>query len=306
VTNKRVYTLDDVTERAFVSGFGKSEGEYDLLPELNGKLLVIKDFSPLLQTSTQKEKDRVFSILRSAYDGYYESRTGTMKKKRSYHSTFGLLAGVTQVIDYYSKVHALLGERFIKLRTRYNRRKAMQAAFKHSGKESQMRQEIADAVNIALDWHSQLSEAATLSPGTAEKIECLGDCTAILRSPIPRDYKREVSYLLDAEVATRLGKQLFRLAQCLARIKRWNYTYLVRIAEDSIFPERLKVVRYLKRVDEATLTEISQASRLPRHLVKIVAEDLWLLEVCERELNSDTYYYRLKPEFAEAMKIAKL
>jgi hypothetical protein len=303
----RIYTLDDVTEKAFISGFGKNEGQYDLLPQLDGKLLVIKDFSPLLQTSTQKEKDRVFSILRSAYDGYYESRTGTMKKKRSYQARFGLLAGVTQVIDYYSKVHALLGERFIKLRTRYDRHDAVKAAFQHSGREARMREEISEVVRIALDYYSSLIvHKPALSSATAHKIEYLADCLAVLRSPIPRDYRREVSYLLDAEVATRVGKQLLRLAECLSRMKSWDYKHLVRVAEDSIFPERLKLMRYLLKVDEATLTEISQEIKLPRHLVRITAEDLWLLDTCERRVENDTYYYKIKDDFAQAMEIAEL
>lgn len=306
-TSDMIYTLDSVTGKSFISGFySKDSKSHDLLPRLNGKLLVIKDFSILLETGTQKEKDKIFSVLRNAYDGYYEAEFGSPAGRKSYHATFGILAGVTEVIDYYSKVHALLGERFIKLRTRYDRHKAIQAAFKHSGNEKQMREEISEVVRMTMDFYSTLSIKPRLLPETARKIEYLSDCTAILRSPIPRDYKREVSYLLRSEVATRLGKQLLRLAECLFRMDCWNYSHLLRVAEDCIAPERMQVAKYLKVMRESTLTTIAQGVKQPRHLVKVVAEDLWLLGVCERRLENDTYYYKLTDEFKLSMEEAKL
>lgn len=305
-TSERIYTVDTVTPRSFISGFaGKASGTVDLLPKLDGKLLVIKDFSQLLETGTQKQKETVFSVLRSAYDGYYEAVYGSGVGKKSYYSTFGIIAGVTEVIDYFSKVHAMLGERFIKVRTRYDRLKSLRAAFKHSGREKQMREEIANVVRISLDFYSNLSAEPRLTDATANKLLYLADCVSILRTPVPRDYKHEVSYLLSSEVATRLGKQFLRLAQCLHRMGCWNYNHLVRVAQDSVFPERLKIVQFLKG-GEATLSEIAQGTRLPRHLVKISAEDLYLLKACDRRLNNDTYYYSLDSSFYDSMSEAKL
>lgn len=307
-TSDKIYTLDSITDKSFISGFhSKEKGDCDLLPHLDGKLLVVKDFSILLETGSQKEKDKIFSVLRHCYDGYYEAITGTMTEKKSYYATFGILAGVTEVIDYYSKVHALLGERFIKLRTRYDRHASIQAAFRHSGNEKQMRSEISEVVRMTIDWYSRFAEKPTLTEETAQKIEYLADCTAILRSPIPRDYRREVSYLLSPEVATRLGKQFLRLAESLFMLKSWNYKYLIRVARDSVPPERMKTVEYLKAFEgEETLTIIAQKTKQPRHLIKVVAEDLWLLNALERRLENDTYLYKLTNEFKYSMERAGL
>jgi len=306
-TSSRIYSIDSVTARSFISGFGSaSSGEFDLLPELNGKLFVIKDFSILLETGTQKDRDSVFTILRQVYDGYYEVKFGSLKGKKSYTSRFGILTGVTDVIDYYSKVHSMLGERFIKLRVKYNRREFVRSAFRHSGNEDKMREEIAEAVRIALDWYSTLAPVPVLKPETEEKILNLSECVAILRSPVPRDYKHEVSYLLSPEIATRLGKQFLRLAQALFRIDSWNYNYLLRVARDSVFPERLRIVDYLRNHSKDSITNIADFTKQPRNVIKYGCEDLWFLGVCDRRLDSSSYFYSLKSDFISSLESAGL
>ena len=306
-TSDRIYTLDTFTDKSFISGFSsKQSGAYDLLPQLNGKLLVVKDFTNFLEAGSQREKDATFGILRQAYDGYYESKFGSLKGKKSYDSTFGIIGGVTGVIDHYSKIHSLLGERFVKLRVNYNRHQAVKSAFQQSGQEQKMRTEIAEAVRVSVDWYSTQTNVPPLSTPTSLKIQQLAESLAILRSPVPRDWKHDVDYLLDPEVATRVGKQLVKIAKSLFQMNCYDYRLLLRVARDSVFPERLQIVDYLKKHDEATITEISEATKYPRNPIKYGCEDLFYLAACERRLSSDTYYYKLRDEFHQSLIEAKL
>lgn len=303
-----IYTLDNLTAKSLVTGFrgtGKDRSQdYDLLPKLDGKLLIIKDLSPLLEQGSQKDKESVFTILRSVYDGYYEAYFGSgFKEKKSYKATFGFISGVTEVIDYYTKIHSLLGERFLKVRTCYDRKAAMKAAFNNSGREVEMRKEISDVMRITLDFYRSLGASKPrLSDVTGNRINSLADCVAILRSPVPRDYKHEVSYLLRAEVATRLGKQLLRLAESLFRIGCWDYNYLLRVARDTVIPERLKVVNCLREGNKKSITDISSETEQPRNIVKYACEDLWIMKVLERSLNADTFSYKLRDDFAQSLE----
>ena len=306
-TSPRIYTLDTFTDKSFISGFSsKKSGEYDLLPQLNGKLLVVKDFTNFLETGSRREKDATFGVLRQAYDGFYESKFGSLKGKKSYDSTFGIIGGVTGAIDHYSKIHSLLGERFLKLRVNYNRKESIKAAFQHSGDETNMRTQIAEAVRICLDWYSTQTSVPLLSTPTSLKLQQLADILAILRSPVPRDWKHDVDYVLDAEVGTRLGKQLVRLAKSLFQMKTYDYSLILRVARDSVFPERLRIVEYLKKHSEATITGMSDTLKYPRNAIKYGCEDLFYLGACDRRVNSNTYYYKLKDDFHQSLLEAKL
>ena len=64
-----------------------------ILQDLDGKTVIIKDFTTILNSS-EETKTEIYGQLRSIYDGFYEKAFGTMRKKVSIKAVIGLLVGV--------------------------------------------------------------------------------------------------------------------------------------------------------------------------------------------------------------------
>ena len=88
-----------------------------VMEEMCNCTVVVKDMTQIL-TSNKDERNAVFGVLRNAYDGYLEKGFGTKKGKISLDSKFGLLIGITPIIDAYWSLLSQFGERFLKVRFR--------------------------------------------------------------------------------------------------------------------------------------------------------------------------------------------
>jgi hypothetical protein len=89
--SQRVHALTALTPHTLISGAqygGGSKGDPSLLPQLNNKIVIIKDFTTLL-TMHYTQRDEIFGTLRDAYDGSTEKVFGN-GVKRSYIVRFGL------------------------------------------------------------------------------------------------------------------------------------------------------------------------------------------------------------------------
>ncbi|MFA5895205.1 MAG: bifunctional DNA primase/polymerase [Candidatus Shapirobacteria bacterium] len=104
-----VYFLDALTENAFVSGMKGSE---DLLPLLNSKCLVVKDFTTTLSQKEEMVK-KVLGDLTSIYDDSF-AKHSPMRGTIEYHSFFSLLGCVTpQALNRHQRYMNQIGPRFI-------------------------------------------------------------------------------------------------------------------------------------------------------------------------------------------------
>src|SRR5262249_23758004 len=84
--------VSNLTPAALISGFGdptKDRTGQSLLPQLDGKTLIVKDFTTILSMNPTA-RDEIFGILRDAYDGHASKNFGT--GRREYDSRFNLLA----------------------------------------------------------------------------------------------------------------------------------------------------------------------------------------------------------------------
>jgi len=300
----RIYSVDSLTPESLISGL-KSGKNIDILPDLDGKLLVIKDFTTILN-KPERTRDELFGRLRAAYDGYLEQAYGSGVKRKAFRARFGILAAVTPAIDSYVTVHALLGERFIRVKTRYDREKAVELALDHTGKEEQMRAEIRRAAVTLLTQCEQLASQTVSDPPDKQKIGVLGDVVAVLRTPVARDYRHEVVAMPEAEVGTRLGKQLFRLGQALNVFGRYDYQTLVRCGRDCITPARLAILNFLGDSERKT-TDIETIG-FTRHIIRNELQNLHLLGVLNyrEDPASHSYYYKIEPKFLAKLKEAEI
>jgi len=126
--------ISRLSKNSLISGYREANNkEYDpsFLNLLNNKLLIIKDFTCILQ-SPKEDRDCIIGQLRDIYDGKAARVFGNIGL-REYKSRFNLLLAVTHIIDGFHTINVQLGERFISRREVIkNRNQIIQTAFKNT------------------------------------------------------------------------------------------------------------------------------------------------------------------------------
>ena len=289
IQGDRVVTISTLTPNTLISGL-KGDGEkIDLLPRLDGKLLIIKDFTSILSKKTD-DATAIFADLRECYDGYLEKSFGSGVGIKSYHATFGLIAGVTPAIDMYRNVHALLGERFLRINLRGDGRSAIRRAVETEGGEQAMRQDLAETIGGFLTRASEWTDdAVVVEQRQLEQLRALAEVVATLRTPVARDRRRIVLYPPEPEIGTRLVKQLLRLSKALANwrerllVTAEDYISIRRVALDGIPKHRLSALGTLLSADGwLTTKQVGDNASQATDTVHEVLEDMWLLHLIDR------------------------
>lgn len=107
--------VDTLTAQSFISGYINDQtGDQpkDLLPELDGKVLVIKDMTSLFSEREEKVK-AVLGALQSIYDGAYARSIGT-RGLVEYVSHFSILGCITPLaLQRHQRYMSLIGSRFL-------------------------------------------------------------------------------------------------------------------------------------------------------------------------------------------------
>jgi len=230
----RAYTLDTLTSATFVSGMAEKDKETGemvpvagILQDLDGKTVVVKDLTTLLQ-SAEEGRNEIYGQLRSIYDGFYEKAFGSIRRKVSITATIGLVCGVTPVIDRYSAMHSVLGERFIKKRSNPNKWEAATRALQNEGHEALMRQEIANGVKTFIESLS-FNVVPEPTADQAQDILKMAMYVALMRANVWSKYSDSGQVVdmevVTSEVPTRIAKQLKHLAKLLA-VVRGHPTYI--------------------------------------------------------------------------------
>lgn len=244
------YFLSKLTDKSLKSGYRdpkRPTADPSLLPKLDGKILVIKDLSPLL-SMRRESRNTIVSDLRDAYDGFSDDAFGNVGRI-SYESRFSLVAASTLAIEQFSAVHQELGERFIKIRARGNENRAkVRRAIRNVGQDNSQRDDIRKAINEFLD---QLPAYAIegIPQELQEPLSVLADFIATARSGVARDRNHDLCYMPRSEVGTRLGKELGKLLLGLAYVRSKNVPdqqdlkTVCRVAEDCLPPNRFLVLR---------------------------------------------------------------
>lgn len=72
------YSFSKITDHTLISGLqlGNNRGDYSLLPKLDGKVVLIKDFTSVLNMR-REARENVFNDLRECHDGYLEKEFGS-------------------------------------------------------------------------------------------------------------------------------------------------------------------------------------------------------------------------------------
>lgn len=112
--NKEVMSLDNLTLNSFITGERSTEKEktYDLLPLLNGKCLVIKDWTSLFSLD-EKATKKIIGDWVNSYDKEL-SKFSSRRGKVTYESEFSHLGCITPAtLNKHSTYLNMIGPRFM-------------------------------------------------------------------------------------------------------------------------------------------------------------------------------------------------
>jgi len=305
-----IITTTSLTPAALVSGQANGAGDPSLLPKLNGKLLVIKDFTTILSKPIW-ELNQILGVLRDAYDGEYEQRYGNAVH-RKYKTKFGIMAGVTLVIEGFQSMSAVLGERFLKYKIGQLGKiivgtEVIRKTLENLGEETQMRSGLREIAKDVLNRPITFADAPAKDPESMEKIIKLSQWISSLRGVVSREkYTGQINFKPMAEIGTRLAKQLYMLAMGISIFKQEDtisestYQTIVKVGRDTA-PDRVEeIVRQLylntspnTELEYATTRDISDWTRFPEGTVRFILQDLDLLSIVKKEKGNIRGGWRL-------------
>jgi hypothetical protein len=300
-----VFLLSSLTPNTFISGkesTSPNERNPSLLPRLDGKLVLFKDLTTILMKH-RDAKSEIFSQLREIYDGRYVKAFGTGKTE-DWKGKFGILAGVTPVIDREFAINSLLGERFLyyRMHTRDHANAARMAIERTTGSDA-YREDFQRAVHGFLTWlDSNLHTDVSFGADTKQCLVNLATLCTHARSAVLRNRDQTLQSMPEPEGPSRMVKQLSLLAKALTLVHGKDsvdqviYALVKEVARDSLPRLRLKVLEALWEmfiegweVQDGEIvwpwhrtSEITERANLPPATARLVLEDLMLLNLVMR------------------------
>ena len=286
-----IYSIDTLTKNTLVSGaHGIGGSDPSLIPQLDKKILAIKDFTTILDMHPN-DRDEIFAQLRSAYDGEFNKPFG-VGILRSYVSKFGIIGGVTRAIELYTEGNTALGERFLRYHfpvsnTQKGRFEVMHKALQNitSNQKDTMHKELREIGTSVLNFNYE--NVPLMDENFTNKLVALSDWTSMLRGAVIRDkYTKEITHKAFIELGTRLVTQLGKLSFGIGMFKGIDkldmdvYDSVKEVARSSIPTKNEELVRrlyFLKGKKELSVNELSEIIGLPTITVQRIAENLCIL-----------------------------
>lgn len=284
-------TTSSLTPKSLVSGANiGGGGDPSLIPKLDGKILIVKDFTTILNMA-QIQREEIFGILRDAYDGKTEKDFGN-GLHRSYKSKFGFVGAVTPAIEIFSEGNTSLGERFL----RYNipipdsakdRDEYIKRAVSNTGHEIAMREELSKIGQRVLSHN--FKTLPIINEDHQTRIRALAQFVAKMRGTVIRDkFTKEVTHNAFPELGTRLVKQFTKLAlgvgmfRGLEKITAEEFNIVQHLCLSTIPQRLLSAFLLFKDGEELMNEECTKLLHLPSNTVSRMTEDLVQLGLLER------------------------
>lgn len=303
-----IYPLSKMTTNSLVSAWtSKDKKDASLLPLLDGKVLIMKDFTAMLSMRSQ-DLHEILGQLRDAYDGTVRNKYGIGDAKY-YKSKFGCIAAVTVTIDKQRPMMTELGERFITYRLPpvtdceiY--RRGMKIIERKSYTE--VEQKLKKAAHEVLDLETR---PAVLGTQMGRMILNMAQFVAIARCEISRDRFTKEPEIPQPEVPTRLVKQLTDLAIGIAMAREKDEVTIEevrlvqQVAIDSLTQKRIVLLKTIMHAypDYTTVKKVAEIMNFPEGTIRTHIEDLKLLGLVEMKIvyspkMTEIHQYRIKKD----------
>jgi len=296
-----IFFLSSLTPSTLISGQRptKRNPQPSLLPKLNDKILVLKDFTTVLSMRSEQQQE-ILAQLREVYDGSYSKAFGTGVKV-DWKGHIGFMGAVTPVYDKHYSVIGSMGDRFLLYRSNtHDDFKMGLKAIKNVGKEHDMRKEIRNAVHRFIDQFDMEKIHFDETPEDIEfMIVTLACFCAYARCVVERDRRTQyIEYQPEPEGPARLAKQFMQIGTSLALVNGKThidgeiYEVIKKIGRDLITKHRLKIIHHLcvekvfEHIMEWRKTKgVANAVGIPGSTTKIVLEDLMTIGILNQELD---------------------
>jgi len=326
-TAQGVYYVDSVTENFLASGYRDQQGNRapDLLKELDGKCLFIKELSTVF--SMRSEKVRKFlGDLQAIFDREYHKLTGTLGKVGG-RAAFSIVACVTpSALAEHHEYMAKIGSRFLMYQvpqlTEEERQTGLEILWDVSETRKQKLGELRELV--AAHVKDLLDSPPTLEPETREQREIINRLAELMAhgrtvlrgqqlvDPDTGEKKYEPE-MVQREEPFRVQQQLRTLARALARVHgRSRITdheleLERRVALGSLAADRARVLALFPDHPEGLTVEtcakgIGKGESRARQLLK----ELVLIGLLDEGCNDSKggrpgTIYRPAPKFADLL-----
>lgn len=299
-----VHCSTGLTSHTLISGMNVGGQDPSLIPRLIGKTWIVKDFTTVLALN-QLARDEIFSVLRDAYDGRIEKPFGNLVIRR-YEGRFGIVAGVTSKIDSVTAQNAVLGERFIRFRTRRQGQileggKAIMRALDNLTSESRMREDLRETARKVLNRPIGKDVYPKIPLWFKERVVELAHWVASMRGVVERERwtgsTGVISAKPSAEIGTRLAKQFCALGmgigvyRGLRELDEEVYHIVAGVGRDTCPDRAEEIVRALYACGgEAATKDLAEDTRFPYDTVRWVLQDMALLGVVKLRKGSGGVY----------------
>lgn len=317
---KGIEAVSTLTPHALVSGASaQGGGDPSLIPLLDGKVLVIKDFTAILQMN-QIAREEVFGILRDAYDGDITKVFGNYVRREYKDKFFGIIAGVTHAIEQTMEHESALGERFLRWEMRLPKTLDGQLDYLRKAKENVnneniMRRELRDLASRTLDF--RYVNNVVIPDSIEEQIMYLAVWTSLMRGTVLRDrFTREITARPFVEIGTRLSKQYLKwlygvgMFRGIPMVGEDEYRILRRLARATVSGKIGFMVEAVYREmgsRDFTTGEVSEVVRLPHPITARLVENTRLLGIIEKTtLSSVKFSFSFSQEYHRIVALSRV
>jgi len=293
-----VHMAATLTEGALLSGTSKKDaasGARGGLLRVIGSfgILLAKDFTSILAMN-RDQRGQLLAALREVYDGSWTRHLG-VDGGRTLHweGKLGVLAGCTAAIDNHHAVMAVMGERFLLYRApETDPSQQARRALANTGREAEMRRELAAAVSGLFAGLELPSEPAAIDDDETERLVALASLAARARSAVERDsYRREIELIPDPEAPARIAQALRRLyggmlAVGVDRAAAWRL--VLKVGLDCMPKLRRSVFDFLAdREGWHPTTAVAAHAGYPTVTARRSLEDLTVHGIVDRKPRGD-------------------
>lgn len=305
--------LDEISTKGFVTG---AEHRIEYLRTLNGGLLLIKEFTVMLNAS-KETADQIFSQLRAIYDGSFTKATGLGVK--SITSRFGLLAGCVPQVDVHARLNAAMGDRFLRVEWPVDRVAMVKVARRNSGSDGDIREALRTFSSSLLERSVDIIEEAWVPYAHAaipipieNLIDDMAKLMGLLRAQVLRDHMHKVVSMPTTDGGARLAKLLTELVRSLLFLYEDPLPSdevidaLRRVCYSMIPRARRMILQYLVLQDHSTAHKIADGIRIPITTAREELEDLWMARVIDRDRLPQRNEYRLRPAVRSLLAITEV
>ncbi len=320
-----VYFVDTLTQNPFASGYVAPEGKksYDMLPQVNDKCLVVKDYTTIFSLSSETVK-KLLGELVSIYDGQFKKFSPTRGLKE-YTTNFSHLGCITpSALNRHTNYMNIIGPRFLFYRIpkldEEKSKKGFEIAWRDNRKAKL--KEIEKLVNLFLEQtitglENEIVNADFVDENIKSTLEQLAIFTSKSRGIVitqEQSFKDEedktVTYteVVDWQVEEpwRAFQQLKGLATALCvvnqtyRISNQEISVLEKIVLSSMPVQRAEVLECFKTEKTLTAKQLSQLTKKSLRTCQRLLKELQFLGIIDSPDSSSPIAkeYSIKVDFA--------